>query len=84
MKVLEEESRELEGRRKGLEELQEAGRRELDAGREELRLAAEGLEGEKADLKAARKVCRHDSLPISILISHQFAGQLFRMLVLHV
>lgn len=47
----------MEGRRKALEELQEAGRREVDAGREELRLAAEGLEKEKGDIKAAWKVC---------------------------
>lgn len=66
-KVLEEESRELESRRNGLEELQESGRRELDAGREELRLAAEGLEGEKADLKEARKVQGHFSPSFGLL-----------------
>lgn len=55
-KVLEEESVEVEARRKGLEEAREVGRQELDAGREELRLAAEGLEGEKEDIKAAQKV----------------------------
>lgn len=47
----------MESRRKALEELQEVGRREVDAGREELRLAAEGLEKEKGDIKAAWKVC---------------------------
>lgn len=55
-KVLEEESVELEARRKGLEETQEVGRQELDAGREELKLAAEGLEREKEGIRAARKV----------------------------
>lgn len=47
----------MESRRKALEELQEVGRREVDVGREELRLAAEGLEKEKGDIKAAWKVC---------------------------
>lgn len=55
--MVEEESAEIEARRKGLEESQEAGRRELDAAREELRLAADRLEGEKEELKAAWKVC---------------------------
>lgn len=55
-KVLEDESVEVEARRKALEEAQDLGRQELEAGREELKLAAEGLEGEKEDMRAARKV----------------------------
>lgn len=54
--MLEEESAELEARRKGLEESQEAGKQDLDAAREELRLAANRLEGEKEQLKTAWKV----------------------------
>lgn len=46
----------MEARRKALEGAQDLGRQELDAGREELKLAAEGLEGEKEDVRAARKV----------------------------
>lgn len=54
---MEEESAEVEARRKVLEETQVAGKQELDAAREELRLAADRLEGEKEELKAAWKVC---------------------------
>lgn len=55
-KVLEQESAEVEGRRKGLEETQEAGKQELDATRDELKAAADRLEAEKEDLKGAWKV----------------------------
>ena len=40
----------------GLEELQEMGRRELDAAKGEMTVAAERLEAGKEELKAARKV----------------------------
>lgn len=46
----------MEARRKGLEEAQQVGKQELDAAREELKLAADGLEGDKEELKAAWKV----------------------------
>lgn len=54
--MVEEQSREAERKRVGLEELQEMGRRELDAARKEMGVAAEGLEAGKEELKAARKV----------------------------
>lgn len=55
-KVLEEESAEVEARRKGLERSQEAAKQELGAAREELRLAAKRLEEDKEELKTAWKV----------------------------
>lgn len=54
--VLEAESKEVENRRAALDELEQMGRRELDEGKGELKVAAEALEREKEVLKAARKV----------------------------
>ncbi len=61
-KVLEDESAEVEARRKALQEAQEVGKQQLEAGREEMRLAAERLETEKGEIQAAWKV-REDPLP---------------------
>lgn len=54
--MLEDESAEIEARRKALEESQEVGKQQLEAGREEMRLAAERLEAEKGEIQAAWKV----------------------------
>ena len=55
-RMVSEEAKELDKRRTALEDIQDIGRRELDAGKAELKSAAEGLEREKNTLKAARKV----------------------------
>lgn len=54
--VLRGESRELEARRASLKELQEVGKRELEGGRGELKIAAEGVEKGKELVKEDRKV----------------------------
>lgn len=46
----------METKRKALEASQEVGLQDLDAARGELKLAADRLEGDKEDLKAAWKV----------------------------
>lgn len=61
-RIVAEEAKALEMRRAALEDVEGIGRRELDAGKAELKTATEGLEREKEALKNARKVIKHENL----------------------
>lgn len=60
-RIVTEEAEALEMRRTALENVEGIGRRELDAGKAELKAATEGLEREKEALKTAGKVIEHGS-----------------------
>lgn len=66
-RIVTEEAKALETRRAALEDVEGIGRRELDAGKAELKIAAEGLEKEKEALKAARKVLNKKAFPFRVV-----------------